>query len=124
MVNRKHIETVVLNESEKGKLLKDIKDFLDQTSQRWYSNQDIPYQRGYLLYSPLGTRKSSLSKSIARHFRLNIYILNLPTINKANLTSLFAKLPSRCVILLEDVDAVSSNRDAKTKDSRQIVAPS
>jgi chaperone BCS1 len=124
MANRKRIETVVLNESEKGKLLKDIKDFLDQTSQRWYSNRDIPYQRGYLLYSPPGTGKSSLSKSIARRFGLDIYILNLSAINEASLTSLFAKLPSRCVILLEDVDAVSSNRDAETEDSRQAVAPS
>jgi chaperone BCS1 len=124
VVNRKRIKTVVLNESEKEKLLKDIKDFLDQTSQRWYSNRDIPYQRSYLLYGPPGTRKSSLSKSIAGHFGLDIYIFNLPTINKANLTSLFAKLLSRCVILLEDVDAVSLNRDAKTEDSRQIVAPS
>jgi chaperone BCS1 len=124
VVNRKRIETVVLNESEKGKLLKDITDFLDQASQRWYSNRDIPYRRGYLLYGPPGTGKSSLSKSIAVHFGLDIYILSLSTINEANLTSLFAKLPSRCVILLEDVDAVSSNRDAETEDSRQIVAPS
>jgi chaperone BCS1 len=124
VVNRKRIETVVLNESEKGGLLKDIKDFLDQTSQRWYSNRDIPYRRGYLLYGPPGTGKSSLSKSIAGHFALDIYILNLSAISEANLTSLFAKLPSRCVILLEDVDAVSSNRDAETEDSRQIVAPS
>ncbi len=28
------------------------------------------------------------------------------------------------MILLEDVDAVSSNRDAETEDSRQAVAPS
>lgn len=71
-----------------------------------------------------GTGKSSLSKSIAGHFGLDIYILNLSAINEANMTSLFAKLPSRCVILLEDVDAVSSNRDAETEDSRQIATPS
>ena len=49
VANRKRIETVILNESEMEKLLKDIEDFLDQTSQRWYSNRDIPYRRGYLL---------------------------------------------------------------------------
>jgi len=124
MGNRKRIETVVLKKRIKGKLLKDIKEFLDQTSQRWYSNRGIPYRRGYLLYGPPGTGKSSLSKAIAGHFGLDIYILNLSTINEANLTSLFAKLPSRCVILLEDVDAVSSNRDAETEDSRQTLAPS
>ena len=43
VVNRKRIETVILNESEKDKLLKDTKDFLDPKSQRWYANRDIPY---------------------------------------------------------------------------------
>ncbi|PMD31659.1 hypothetical protein L207DRAFT_441414, partial [Hyaloscypha variabilis F] len=59
--------------------------------------------RGYLLYSPLGTRKLSLSKAITRHFILDIYILSLSTINEASLTSLFTKLLSRYVILLEDI---------------------
>ncbi len=77
-----------------------------------------------MLYRPPRTRKSSLSKSITRYFGLDIYILSLSTINKANLTSLFTKVLSRYVILLEDVNAVSLNRDAKTKDPRQIVAPS
>jgi len=65
-----------------------------------------------------------LSKSIAGHFGLDIYILKLSAINEANLTSLFTKLPGHCVVLLEDVDAVSSNRDVGTEDSRQILAPS
>jgi len=77
-----------------------------------------------LLYNPLKTRKSSLSKFIAKHFKLDIYILNLFAINEANLTSLFAKLLSYCVIILKDINAISSNRDAKTEDSYQIVAPS
>ena len=124
MANRKRNETVILNKGTKEKLLKHIEEFLDQTSQRWYSNRGIPYRRGYLLYGPPGTGKSSLSKSIAGRFGLDIYILNLSAINEASLTSLFAKLPSRCVILLEDVDAVSLNRDAETEDSRQAVAPS
>jgi len=70
-----------------------------------------------LLYSPLRTKKSSLSKFIAKYFALDIYIFNLFTISEANLTSLFAKLLSYYVILLKDINAISSNRDAKTKDS-------
>ncbi|KAH8744286.1 hypothetical protein BGZ57DRAFT_742406, partial [Hyaloscypha finlandica] len=64
--------------------------------------------RGYLLYSPLGTRKSSLSKSLIGRFSLDIYILNLSAINEASLTSLFAKLLSRYIILLEDINTMSS----------------
>jgi mitochondrial chaperone BCS1 len=77
-----------------------------------------------LLYGPPGTGKSSLSSAIAGHFGLNIYILSLSAINEATLKSLFDKLPSRYIILLEDIDAVSSNRDAETEDSPQIVTGS
>lgn len=110
--------TVILNESRKRELLEDIREFLDPASQQWYSDRDSPYRRGYLLYGPPGTGKSSLSSAIASYFGLNIYILSLSTISEASLKSLFDKLPSRCIILLEDIDAVSSNRDAKTEDSR------
>jgi chaperone BCS1 len=57
-----------------------------------------------------------------RHLPIALQSVTFSQLSEANLTSLFAKLPSRCVILLEDVDAVSSNRDAETEDSRQIVA--
>jgi chaperone BCS1 len=126
VADRRRIETVVLNKSRKRELLKHIGDFLNPTSRRWYSNRGIPYRMGYLLYGPPGTGKSSLSKSIAGHFSLDIYILNLSATDEARLKSLFAKLPSRCVILLEDIDAVSSNRsgNAEGEDSRQIVTSS
>jgi mitochondrial chaperone BCS1 len=121
------ISTVILDESRKEDLLKDIGDFLDQTARKWYSNCGIPYRRGYLLYRPPGTGKSSLSLSVAGSFGLDIYILSLSSINNEDtLRSLFAKLPSRCIILLEDIDAVSSkrSRDAETEGSRQIVTNS
>ena len=67
-----------------------------------------------------------MSKSIASRFGLDIYILSLSAINEASLKSLLANLPRRCVILLEDIDAVSSNRswDAEAEDSRQIATTS
>jgi chaperone BCS1 len=115
------ISTVILSGNRKGELLKDIREFLDQTARKWYSGRGIPYRRGYLLYRPPRTGKSSLSLSIARRFDLDIYILSLSAIiNEHTLKSLFAKLLSRCVILLEDINAVSSKRstDTKTEDSR------
>lgn len=35
-----------------------------------------------------------------------------------------SKLPSRCIILLGDINGVSSNQDAETEDSHQIVTNS
>ncbi|KAH7374065.1 BCS1 N terminal-domain-containing protein [Cadophora sp. MPI-SDFR-AT-0126] len=117
------ISTVVLDKRKKMGLLKDISDFLNPTSHRWYSDRGVPYRRGYLLYGPPGTGKSSLSCAIAGFFSLDIYILNVNEINDASLKSLFAKLPSGCVVLLEDIDAVSSNRNTET-ESRQTATGS
>jgi hypothetical protein len=36
-------ETVILNEKVKKGLLKDIKNFLDPRSRKWYSGRGIPY---------------------------------------------------------------------------------
>ena len=65
-----------------------------------------------------------MSLALAGHFGLDIYTLSLSTITEDRLTSLFAKLPSRCVILLEDIDAASSKRsgEAEKEDMRQIAA--
>jgi chaperone BCS1 len=120
----RRISTVIIEEKRKEMLLGDIREFLNPASQQWYSDRDIPYRRGYLLYGPPGTGKSSLSSAIAGHFGLNIYVLNLSSVTEASLKGLFDKLPSRCIILLEDIDAVSSNRDAKVEDSRQITTSS
>ncbi|PMD66211.1 uncharacterized protein K444DRAFT_517829, partial [Hyaloscypha bicolor E] len=65
--------------------------------------------KGYLLYRFPRTRKSSLSLFITSYFSLDIYILKLSIINKAILESLFTKLLSYYIILLEDINTISSN---------------
>ncbi|PMD60970.1 uncharacterized protein K444DRAFT_527260, partial [Hyaloscypha bicolor E] len=71
----------------------------------------------YLLYRFFRTRKSSLNSAIISYFSLNIYIFRLSTISKASLKSLFNKLPSYYIILLKDINTISSNRDTKTENS-------
>ncbi|ROW03527.1 hypothetical protein VSDG_01441 [Cytospora chrysosperma] len=98
--------TVILNEKVKQDLIDDVRDYLDPATRRWYSNRGIPYRRGYLLYGPPGTGKSSLSLALAGFFKMRIYIVSLSSIssNEENLGTLFAELPRRCVVLLEDID--------------------
>ncbi|KAH8897027.1 hypothetical protein GQ53DRAFT_778260 [Thozetella sp. PMI_491] len=98
--------TVILNEKVKEDLIEDVRDYLNPMTRRWYSNRGIPYRRGYLLHGPPGTGKSSLSLALAGHFKMRIYIVSLSSVsaNEENLASLFAELPRRCVVLLEDID--------------------
>lgn len=98
--------TVILNEKVKQELIDDVTDYLNPATRRWYANRGIPYRRGYLLYGPPGTGKSSLSLALAGFFKMRIYIVSLSSVtaNEENLATLFADLPRRCVVLLEDID--------------------
>ncbi|WYZ35608.1 hypothetical protein EsH8_X_000255 [Colletotrichum jinshuiense] len=98
--------TVILNEKTKQELVDDVADYLSPATRKWYSNRGIPWRRGYLLTGPPGTGKSSLSLALAGFFKMRIYIVSLSSISASeeNLATLFAELPRRCVVLLEDID--------------------
>lgn len=104
------ISTVIMDERMKTDLVKDMEEFLDESTQKWYAARGFPYRRGYLLFGPPGTGKSSFSFSIAGRFDLDIYTLNLSGVGDGTLMKLFADLPPHCVILLEDVDAAGMGR--------------
>ncbi|XEU95146.1 hypothetical protein FSHL1_000430 [Fusarium sambucinum] len=112
------ISTVILNEKTKSDLIDDVTDYLNPNTRRWYANRGIPYRRGYLLYGPPGTGKSSLSLALAGHFNMRIYMasLNSVQINEENLGRLFAELPRRCVVLLEDIDTAGLTHTREEQD--------
>lgn len=101
------IETVHFDEVAKAELVADIRNYLDKNTRRFYTARGIPYRRGYLLHGPPGTGKTSLSLALASLFSLELYMLHIPSIRDDNqLESLFSTLPPRCIVLLEDIDAV------------------
>lgn len=114
--------TVILPDTIKSDIIADAADYLEPATRRWYANRGIPYRRGYLLYGPPGTGKSSLSVALAGYFRMKIYIVSLSslTATEENLASLFAELPTNCIVLLEDIDTagLSSTREA-SKDAKK-----
>ncbi|KAI7779240.1 hypothetical protein LA080_001088 [Diaporthe eres] len=113
--------TVILNDKVKQDLIDDVQDYLNPATRRWYSNRGIPYRRGYLLYGPPGTGKSSLSLALAGFFKMRIYIVSLSSVtsNEENLSTLFAELPRRCVVLLEDIDTagLTHTREDRSSDA-------
>jgi chaperone BCS1 len=111
--------SVIIDQKEKTALLEDIKGFLE--SQPWYSAKGIPHRKGYLFYGPPGTGKSSLSMLIAGECDLDIYILKLSRLDDDSLDDLFGALPERCLVLLEDIDAVDAthSRQHRTVTLRQ-----
>jgi chaperone BCS1 len=106
------LDSVILDTAIKDRLLKDLKEYLDPRTKAWYQSRGIPYRRGYLLSGPPGTGKTSLTAALAGYFGLDIYILSLldKEIDEAALEQLFSRLPRRCIVLLEDIDAAGLTR--------------
>jgi chaperone BCS1 len=97
-------------------LVSDAKDFLK--SEKWYADRGIPFRRGYLLYGVPGSGKSSLIHALAGELMLDIYVVSLSSswINDSTLTTLMGRVPSRCIVLLEDLDAAFTRSVTRSKD--------
>ena len=127
----RHMSTVVLDEAQKQMVLDDMKEYLHPRTKKWYSNRGIPYRRGYLLHGPPGTGKTSLCFALAGLLQLRIYVasLNSKNMSEDGLAALFRNLPSRCIVLLEDIDAAGlavkrqDDGQAEKKDDEQDQAP-
>ncbi|ODQ81937.1 hypothetical protein BABINDRAFT_33044 [Babjeviella inositovora NRRL Y-12698] len=105
------LESVVLDSGIKDEILLDVKDFL--SSGEWYHKRGIPYRRGYLLYGPPGSGKTSFIQALAGDLDYNICILNLSESNLTDdrLNHLMNNIPERSILLLEDIDAAFNKRD-------------
>jgi mitochondrial chaperone BCS1 len=116
------MKTVVLDEESKMGLLVDINEYLHPATGRWYSNRGIPYRRGYLLHGPPGTGKTSLTFALAGVFGLDIYVVSLldSSITEEELGYLFRNLPSKCIVLLEDIDTAGLDRKPDTEDEKEV----
>ncbi|KAF3045781.1 hypothetical protein E8E11_005885 [Didymella keratinophila] len=90
----------------------DIDSRLQQAKklQQWRSSGN-PYRRGYLLYGPPGTGKTSLAQAVASEYDLELFEIKLPKMTDAKLQSTFKDLRSRCVVLVEDIDAAGIGRE-------------
>ncbi|KAI0442945.1 P-loop containing nucleoside triphosphate hydrolase protein [Xylaria telfairii] len=113
------LDTVYLDNDVKKNLISDLEKYLDPRRRQFYSENGIPYRRGYLLHGPPGCGKSSLSLALAGLFGLDLYIVNFASIHEYELASLFSMLPARCFVLLEDIDAVGFRRKDDEEDEEE-----
>ncbi|KAI1264411.1 BCS1 N terminal-domain-containing protein [Xylariaceae sp. FL1019] len=109
------LESVHFDQEVKMDLVKDMEMYLSKQRRKYYKTRNIPYRRGYLFYGPPGTGKTSLCSALASHFNLTLIIIHLPDIpGDAGLRRAFFTIPDRCLVIIEDIDAVGlDNRDTQ-----------
>ncbi|KAL7750071.1 Complex III assembly protein translocase and chaperone [Sorochytrium milnesiophthora] len=114
---KRPLESVVLDRGVRERVLTDVQKFL--VNWQWYNERGIPYRRGYLLYGPPGSGKSSFIQALAGELEYNICILNLSErgLTDDRLNHLLTVLPMRSIMLLEDVDAAFTTRRQQSQDA-------
>jgi chaperone BCS1 len=112
MPRRKRVlSSVILKDDLAERIFNDVSAFLRNGA--WYYQRGIPYRRGYLLFGPPGSGKTSFIQALAGELDYNVCVLNLAErgLTDDRLSHLLSNAPPRSIILLEDVDAAFSSRD-------------
>ncbi|KAJ7094211.1 hypothetical protein C8R44DRAFT_684782 [Mycena epipterygia] len=119
--SRRALSTLILPSDIKETILADAREFL--ASETWYNMAGIPHRRGYLLYGEPGTGKSSTIHALAGELGLEIYFISLasPGIDDYSLAKLISDTPSRCILLIEDIDCAFPSRDEGDEEEEEPV---
>ncbi|KAJ6618441.1 P-loop containing nucleoside triphosphate hydrolase protein [Mycena sp. CBHHK59/15] len=105
------VESIILPDGVLDDLINDAKLFL--ASEAWYNRAGIPHRRGYLLFGPPGTGKSSTIHAVAGELNLEIHSFSLSStfVDDSFLQRATATIPKRSIVLVEDIDCALPSRE-------------
>ncbi|CAG9533782.1 unnamed protein product [Cercopithifilaria johnstoni] len=117
-MRKRPLTSVVLDDGVANSIVNDFQEFC--SSSKWYTERGIPYRRGYLLYGPPGSGKSSFIAALASYFGYSVCILSLSerTLDDDRLNHLLNTPPPCSIVVLEDVDAAFGSRGDPVQSSK------
>ena len=116
---RRHWNTIITQDNIKEQILDELNDFL--SSKEVYLERGVTHRKGYLFYGPPGTGKSTLIAGLADKLHYNICMVELDTdgMSDSNLMTLLSKIPSRSIVVIEDIDVALPSKDRRIKRQKE-----
>ncbi|XP_010425631.1 PREDICTED: AAA-ATPase At3g28510 [Camelina sativa] len=96
-------ETLAMDPVKKEGIKKDLIKF--SKGEDYYRKVGKPWKRGYLLFGPPGTGKSTMIAAIANFLDYDVYDLELTTVkDNSDLKKLLLDTKGKSIIVIEDID--------------------
>lgn len=115
LCTRKHrdLNTIYINEAVKDKLVKGITKFYEAAD--LYDKYGVTWKKNFLFAGPPGVGKTSMVIALASIFKKNVAKLTVTKyLQSDNLEYLFHNIKPDTFLVMEDVDALFVDREAKT----------
>ncbi|KAH1093933.1 hypothetical protein GLYMA_14G101600v4 [Glycine max] len=88
---------------QKHAIVDDLDRFLRR--KKMYKKVGKPWKRGYLLYGPKGTGKSSLVVAMANYLKFDVYDLELGSLcSNSDLMCALRDMSNHSIVVIEDID--------------------
>jgi len=114
--SRKHrsIDTIYINNDVKSMLIQELEMFMTRSTMNMYDRYGVTWKRVHLFQGPPGTGKTSTIIALASHFNKDVAKVTLtPSVSSIQLEQMFHTVPPNSYLVLEDVDALFQDRNAR-----------
>lgn len=116
-------ETLAMDDEKKKMIVDDLDMFVKR--KELYRKVGKAWKRGYLLFGPPGTGKSSLIAAMANYLNFDVYDLELTEIrSNLELRKLLTTTANRSILVVEDIDASIELTERKNKEAAKPPPPS
>ncbi|KAL6220660.1 hypothetical protein ACLB2K_008416 [Fragaria x ananassa] len=113
-------DTIAMEPELKRMIIEDLDKFVKR--REFYKRVGKAWKRGYLLFGPPGTGKSSLVAAMANRLRFDIYDLELTSISSNDqLRKALGSTTNRSIVVFEDIDCSKESVNRESAESKSFM---